>query len=179
MQIWKLISIHTPTRGVTVSQFLYSSFSFISIHTPTRGVTSSTFSNIITLGHFNPHSHKGSDSFALFSVFTASDFNPHSHKGSDCYPGERVDKLLDFNPHSHKGSDSIGSYDWSAPFISIHTPTRGVTSISSRLDIIFSISIHTPTRGVTWKACWLTYCLKYFNPHSHKGSDSNISQKHL
>ena len=56
-------------------------------------------------------------------------FNPHSHKGSDKYcrgtcPGSKY-----FNPHSHKGSDGVLILEFArSDRISIHTPTRGVTS---------------------------------------------------
>ena len=55
--------------------------------------------------------------------------------------------------------------------ISIHTPTKGATYLSSKLESIWAISIHTPTKGATDD--WLkdhSVC-KDFNPHSHEGSD--------
>ena len=123
----------------------------ISIHTPTRGVTSSVAVSEIFLPNFNPHSHKGSDfhlhpmiDITIISIHTPTrgvtrisnltdyvsgisihtptrgvtnffsllsnvsrDFNPHSHKGSDIYTQTIRLELLDFNPHSHKGSDNI------------------------------------------------------------------------
>ena len=33
--------------------------------------------------------------------------------------------------------------------ISIHTPTKGATYLSSKLESIWAISIHTPTKGAT------------------------------
>ena len=58
-----IIAIHTPTRGVTF--FLFSSLVniVISIHTPTRGVTNAVGMINNAIGDFNPHSHKGSDSY--------------------------------------------------------------------------------------------------------------------
>ena len=35
--------------------------------------------------------------------------------------------------------------------VSIHTPTKGVTSLSLNLSLNLSVSIHTPTKGVTVK----------------------------
>ena len=77
-----------------------------------------------------------------------------------------------FNPHSHEGSDHPLHINY-VPIIviSIHTPTKGVTIPVSVIDKPLSISIHTPTKGVTgFKPC---HCKigKYFNPHSHEGSD--------
>ena len=44
-------------------------------------------------------------------------------------------------------------------------------------DLIQKISIHTPTRGVTQsQGAWSKEKI-YFNPHSHKGSDSVPSDK--
>ena len=41
-------------------------FSQISIHTPTRGVTLLLFSQSLNSTDFNPHSHKGSDDYNIF-----------------------------------------------------------------------------------------------------------------
>ena len=81
--------------------------------------------------------------------------------------------------------------------ISIHTPTQGVTAkiapkernevfqstlprrewlcqdFNSRSS--YEISIHTPTQGVTLPERILTMDSRYFNPHSHAGSD--VAQK--
>ncbi len=80
----------------------------ISIHTPTQGVTFSLIFFFFQRVYFNPHSHAGSDTDSSHAAFVCFDFNPHSHAGSD-YPNELLtDK---------------------ANFISIHTPTQGVTKI--------------------------------------------------
>ena len=55
------ISIHTPTRGVTQQHIHHRTMIQISIHTPTRGVTFNRCVDISHCEHFNPHSHKGSD----------------------------------------------------------------------------------------------------------------------
>ena len=55
----------------------------ISIHTPTRGVTYNRYIEQEGAEDFNPHSHKGSDN-SFHAEFSAKlHFNPHSHKGSD------------------------------------------------------------------------------------------------
>ena len=56
------ISIHTPTRGVTITIDNKLLSGNISIHTPTRGVTKQGQGNSDRYPDFNPHSHKGSDS---------------------------------------------------------------------------------------------------------------------
>ena len=101
----------------------------ISIHTPTRGVTNSGVLPCLDHGNFNPHSHKGSDYVAVFRYKNNSHFNPHSHKGSDrIFEWLSTFSLLYFNPHSHKGSDITRIQAVKAIEISIHTPTRGVTA---------------------------------------------------
>ena len=82
-QQWYLISIHTPTRGVTVVLVALSGVYVISIHTPTRGVTLMTFDELKKRENFNPHSHKGSDGVESARNRLLLNFNPHSHKGSD------------------------------------------------------------------------------------------------
>ena len=54
-----------------------------------------------------------------------------------------------FNPHSHAGSDYCGWIVGAKNFISIHTPTQGVTTVHVHALHLFIISIHTPTQGVT------------------------------
>ena len=107
----------------------------------------------------------------------------------------KPDPLCDlyFNPHSHAGSDLIGLLAGGINYISIHTPTQGVTMNLRdfiRLAIISIhtptqgvttweqaaarpeiISIHTPTQGVTYKRTGDYAGLSDFNPHSHAGSD--------
>ena len=86
---------------------------------------------------------------------------------------------LYFNPHSHKGSDRIMLRSKFIKTISIHTPTRGVTTKTLKCSQPDLISIHTPTRGVTVAFVILQACDENFNPHSHKGSDRQQLQKEL
>ena len=55
------ISIHTPAKGVTYDAYQFFSFHLISIHTPAKGVT--ILPPILTSlsADFNPHSREGSD----------------------------------------------------------------------------------------------------------------------
>ena len=100
-----VISIHTPTKGVTLSMSFDCKHIQISIHTPTKGVTINDILEVLGKPHFNPHSHEGSDTILpdlettlwLISIHTPtkgvtnkkwksmqhSYFNPHSHEGSD------------------------------------------------------------------------------------------------
>ena len=164
------VSIHTPTRGVTVCVSHRCQWLNISIHTPTRGVTkfctgSGSFpkfqstlpqgewqnlSNLLlfepqfqstlpqgewllkkvwqsTISYFNPHSHKGSDDHKIRHWTLHGYFNPHSHKGSDNF-AKAIGKILNISIHTLR---QILSYE--CKYISIHTPTRGVTSMLPRL----------------------------------------------
>ncbi len=55
------ISIHTPTKGVTLAAVNPSIVRKISIHTPTKGVTFDMPLLCLYAYNFNPHSHEGSD----------------------------------------------------------------------------------------------------------------------
>ena len=78
--------------------------------------------------------------------------------------------LNDFNPRSYKRSDSL--YNLTIPFlvISIHAPTRGATSHSSRICVNprFQSTLLQEERRY-WYMCknWG----EYFNPRSYKRSD--------
>ena len=126
------ISIHTPTKGVTLvgnqsnserlhfnphshegsdrdSVWLERSQNWISIHTPTKGVTTSGGSRAYLKCHFNPHSHEGSDAYGIMPVGENDNFNPHSHEGSDRWSASGSSWKHNFNPHSHEGSDLIAT----------------------------------------------------------------------
>ena len=56
-------------------------------------------------------------------------------------------------------------------YVSIHTPTQGVTSKQKQKDVDSYVSIHTPTQGVTFPFVIILE-LERFNPHTHAGCDS-------
>ena len=143
----------------------------ISIHTPTQGVTSGMFIPFPPIPDFNPHSHAGSDYVQPSSLLLNSYFNPHSHAGSDsaflCIynlrsisihtPTQGVTKALPqqkrqhtyFNPHSHAGSDftfvlRLHKHIYFNPHSHAGSDDYIVTAVYQRM-----ISIHTPTQGVT------------------------------
>ena len=79
-----IVSIHTPTKGVTVISRKYVGFSHVSIHTPTKGVTQLTQGFDTLLCSFNPHTHEGCDCIVIALVLHFRCFNPHTHEGCDC-----------------------------------------------------------------------------------------------
>ena len=60
--------------------------------------------------------------------------------------------------------------------ISIHAPTRGATVALNKSMLLEAISIHAPTRGATFLFHCSEFHLIYFNPRSHKGSDSRSNK---
>jgi len=55
------ISIHTPARGVTLTQDNSPASGDISIHTPARGVTIFVTDMHLNKRYFNPHTREGCD----------------------------------------------------------------------------------------------------------------------
>ena len=122
-----VVSIHTPTKGVTrdVSD-LYIPLK-VSIHTPTKGVTKR---------------YK-----IVLDIFTFQSTHPRR-----VWPTRRWSRFTtsrSFNPHTHEGCDYCCI--WLDIFwpVSIHTPTKGVTEFSKSMIEVIKVSIHTPTKGVT------------------------------
>ena len=110
-------------------------------------------------------------------IYVGLYFNPHSHEGSDNISNLEVQSSSNFNPHSHEGSDYTLKKQYKGTEISIHTPTKGVTEDPHAFTKSFVISIHTPTKGVTAQYTDTECKIRYFNPHSHEGSDLLSSKK--
>ena len=101
----KIVSIHTPTKGVTPSAPQIGATCAVSIHTPTKGVTQPWNLYADMKNRFNPHTHEGCDSQ-----------NQSNNPFYRC-----------FNPHTHEGCDPWAQPSLSNLQVSIHTPTKGVT----------------------------------------------------
>ena len=118
-------------------------------------------------------------------------FNPHTHEGCDKEELSDAIERFSFNPHTHEGCDCWKLNFWLSLYVSIHTPTKGVTLWIS-LSLSLSVSIHTPTKGVTFRLLLPSYHDKFqsthprrvwlliseplfravsFNPHTHEGCD--------
>ena len=72
-----------PRREWLGLPFFSNHDSRISIHTPAKGVTMTDSSMFLFILHFNPHSREGSDNRKLDNTTKHHDFNPHSREGSD------------------------------------------------------------------------------------------------
>ena len=107
------------------------------------------------------------------------DFNPRSREGSDAFAVVVDGVINDFNPRSREGSDGYSKHDAeSADHISILAPARGATMRVLKPEhtlIIFQSSLPRGERLGLWSSSIAV--MRYFNPRSREGSDSNFSQK--
>ena len=125
----RLVSIHTPTWGVTPCCRNSRPEHCVSIHTPTWGVTMTWMTTNCAAMSFNPHTYMRCDISPILLLSIARMFqSTHLH---EVWPAD---------PSSH------GTVDW----VSIHTPTWGVTFGCVFTVIQIDVSIHTPTWGVTY-----------------------------
>ncbi len=164
------VSIHTPTWGVTGFSVRCQNQNDVSIHTPTWGVTINSF----LLGPPPPfqstHLHEvwppSTHSFFIQLLFQST----HLHEVWRCFLGCSQSNFC-FNPHTYMRCDVFYFAYFFGFFVSIHTPTWGVTFdylisyvlilfqsthlhevwqfTPSFLSSFLGVSIHTPTWGVT------------------------------
>ena len=121
----------------------------VSIHTPTKGVTLNLLIFLQGSSSFNPHTHEGCDYSRFPSRSRGISFNPHTHEGCDVLdlpkrPPTRVSIHTPTKGVTHK---LLQGHKYHT--VSIHTPTKGVTK-GDKITITGKfVSIHTPTKGVT------------------------------
>ena len=108
-----MVSIHTPTQGVTISAQAFNKAAIVSIHTPTQGVTNGIFA---FMGRRDVSIHTPTQGVTPHTGFLPVDggFNPHTHAGCDFGNYRRQHKIYQ---------------------VSIHTPTQGVTTINASIYI--------------------------------------------
>ena len=100
---------------------------YISIHAPVKGAT-------------RP---------AGDQAYDPTDFNPRSREGSDAVSARAAQMWLYFNPRSREGSDFLMALGLIFPWISIHAPVKGATSVKFVEILLARISIHAPVKGAT------------------------------
>ena len=124
--------------------------SIVSIHTPTKGVTCDNLDKLLHTLCFNPHTHEGCDAVLVaFILKRLKRFNPHTHEGCDRRNDRSRCRHLRFNPHTHEGCDWALRVDYQL-FISFNPHTHEGCDIPHRhLYLLTVVSIHTPTKGVT------------------------------
>ena len=166
-----MISIHAPTRGATVKEWINAGSAVISIHAPTRGATRHMrLSEKTQSCDFNPRSHKGSDG-ATAAVLEDGTISIHAPTRGATLPHDQLSRTAAISIHAPtRGATGICVDTVEHSKISIHAPTRGATKKYCERQEKENISIHAPTRGATW---WRVILIRGadFNPRSHKGSD--------
>ena len=99
-----VVSIHTPTKGVTNGGAFVVCSPIVSIHTPTKGVTWFLNYSPKRIKFQSTHPRRVWRAYRIF-----------------------YDPQRGFNPHTHEGCDSTDKQFGMAKEVSIHTPTKGVT----------------------------------------------------
>ena len=92
----------------------------------------------------------------------------------------RYSQTQDRGVSIHTPTKGVTSFDFLIlmfNIVSIHTPTKGVTVLSSYIYRTLIVSIHTPTKGVTSGSATINTELSGFNPHTHEGCDANSNLK--
>ena len=139
------VSIHTPTKGVTLKlKDNATTVKFQSTHP--RRVWLNTYLHLMSFRCFNPHTHEGCDT-ALPSREGGTPVSIHTPtKGVTKRSRHTYIFSRSFNPHTHEGCDGnqLATYP------------------------IESVSIHTPTKGVTVRAIWLLELITFQSTHPRR-----------
>ena len=123
-----IVSIHTPTQGVTAATIFCSEFNkFQSTH-PRRVWRCYSILQCVRQS-FNPHTHAGCDSSPLRSYISSHRFNPHTHAGCDMMWCGRMIYRAEFqSTHPRRVWQGDLNEKFAERVVSIHTPTQGVTT---------------------------------------------------
>ena len=167
-----IVSIHTPTKGVTRRRWRWWCRKEVSIHTPTKGVTAIIPVALPTV-HVSIHTPTKGVTGKLVRKYEEQPVSIHTPtKGVTAKAFQRMCRPFCFNPHTHEGCDTIPAkvqlvrhlFQSTHPrrvwpetinervnsiIVSIHTPTKGVTQLEATINKLVKVSIHTPTKGVT------------------------------
>ena len=79
----QIVSIHTPTKGVTEYKTSFDRFNGVSIHTPTKGVTNDCIAYVSPIGVSIHTPTKGVTHISITNMKAMPSFNPHTHEGCD------------------------------------------------------------------------------------------------
>ena len=99
---------------------------------------------------FNPHTHEGCDWLIhQISVLSSRFQSTHPRRvWQDCSHFAPVNQRVSIHTPT-KGVTTNYPKQYKKYKVSIHTPTKGVTLSSPPIKIEVRVSIHTPTKGVT------------------------------
>ena len=107
--------------------------------------------------------------FALSISPRMRSFNPHTYMRCDLVIHSVNLHILCFNPHTYMRCDFLLVFESVIVFfVSIHTPTWGVTSTHEYEYKQLFVSIHTPTWGVTSAIKQTDSYLKFQSTHLHE-----------
>ena len=143
------VSIHTPTKGVTLGGGVGSPPVEVSIHTPTKGVTNlcSSLCYCFAVSIHTPT--KGVTLTALKVIREIQRFqSTHPRRVWPSLIEYLIGNSLFQSTHPRRVWLWAAIASGRLP-VSIHTPTKGVTSKETETAQNSTVSIHTPTKGVT------------------------------
>ena len=141
----------------------------VSIHTPTQGVTCFCHQTKATSACFNPHTHAGCDCSVIIKqqVIIVSIHTPTQGVtiGNTCPTGCGQVSI-------HTPTQGVTFCRARHIFIhlnvSIHTPTQGVTISTTGANLPSLVSIHTPTQGVTPNDCLGLFSMSFQSTHPRR-----------
>ena len=144
----------------------------VSIHTPTKGVTYISPYLTTQQASFNPHTHEGCDQASSAKVEGRRVFqSTHPRRvWQMCALNMMIHGMFQ-STHPRRvwlflGSDAVIKVN-----VSIHTPTKGVTANAiGSLSFPFGFNPHTHEGWDITIRSWITWILR-FNPHTHEGCD--------
>ena len=167
-RLLRIVSIHTPTKGVTTTSKVTNGNMQVSIHTPTKGVTLKLRFDFISWRVSIHTPTKGVTGLAviIWRKFFVSIHTPTKGVTDSAHSGQAPCPC--FNPHTHEGCDREYLRVMRPLVVSIHTPTKGVTDRERRYHDIWRVSIHTPTKGVTQDFCDYYKYLKFQSTHPRR-----------
>ena len=127
---------------------------------------------ISKLNSFNPHTHAGCDKNNPIKIKSKKKFQSTHPRRVWQGLSFRNSGMLCFNPHTHAGCDNVMVSHALAfrKFQSTH-PRRVWQRVAGYNAQRHFVSIHTPTQGVTCRKVDISD-YKSFNPHTHAGCDS-------
>ena len=165
---FSLVSIHTPTKGVTFRRYKDFYSHLVSIHTPTKGVTTHSAHDI---GVMVVSIHTPTKGVTVLSIIHVRLYRVSIHtptKGVTSVCGQLPCQSLSFNPHTHEGCDEHRRLYIIVLSVSIHTPTKGVTVTACGMSSDEIVSIHTPTKGVTSVSCITIHVEAFQSTHPRR-----------
>ena len=143
----------------------------VSIHTPTKGVTKLPSPYPLYLRFQSTHPRRVWLNLQVLPVLMLQFQSTHPRRVwlQQLY---RNIRRFSFNPHTHEGCDFVRSKNFKPYGVSIHTPTKGVTLCSSCLwgcSTCFNPHTH---EGCDLPLLAVLLFVQCFNPHTHEGCDS-------